>query len=80
MVTTGIYSKVRHPGYLGVILMYLGASLWFESLVPILIALLFSGLHVLTALKEEEYLLRKFGDDYRRYMERVRWRFIPGLF
>jgi len=80
LVTTGIYSKIRHPGYLGVIMMYLGASLWFESLVPILIALLFSGLHVLTALKEEEYLLKKFGDEYRRYMERVRWRFIPGLF
>ena len=80
IVTTGIYSKVRHPGYLGLILSYLGASLCFQSLVPILIAVALSALLVLTALKEEECLLKRFGKEYEEYMRRVPWRFVPKLF
>ena len=36
----------------------------------------FSALHVLTALKEEEYLLKRFGEHYEEYMRR----FIPYVF
>ena len=80
IVTTGIYSKIRHPGYLGLILGYLGASLCFQSLIPILIAVTLSVLLVLTALKEEERLLKRFGREYEEYMRKVPWRFVPKLF
>jgi len=80
IITTGIYSKIRHPGYLGLILMYTGMAFWFYSLIPVIIAIIFTVLHVLTALKEEEYLLRKFEEKYSEYMKRVPWRFIPKVF
>jgi len=33
IVTIGIYSKIRHPGYLGLILMYLGVALLFHNIL-----------------------------------------------
>ncbi len=80
IVKTGIYSKVRHPGYLGLILMFFGVAFWFANLVSVVIAIILSILWILTALKEEEYLLRKFGKEYGEYMRKVRWRFIPKIF
>lgn len=80
IVTTGIYSKIRHPGYLGLILGYFGIAFGFVNLIPIIIAATLSILLVLTALREEKYLLNKFGKEYEEYMRRVKWRFIPKIF
>jgi len=80
IVTEGIYSKIRHPGYLGLILVYLGVALWFGNILPVILSIIFSVLLILTALKEEEYLLRKFGKEYEEYMKQVPWRFIPKVF
>ena len=40
LVTTGLYGTIRHPSYLGLILMMLGWALGFRSLVGVLLALL----------------------------------------
>jgi protein-S-isoprenylcysteine O-methyltransferase Ste14 len=80
LVTTGIYARLRHPGYGGLILMYLGLSLAAGTLLALLVALLLSILAVLTAFKEEAVLEEKFGEQYAQYAERVPWRFVPGLF
>jgi len=80
LVTTGIYSKIRHPGYLGIMLAYFGASLCLGSLPALMVASTLTALHVLTAIKEEELLLKKFGREYEEYMEKVKWRFIPGVY
>jgi len=80
IVTRGIYSKIRHPGYLGLILMYIGIPLIFKSWASLLVAGFFSALYVLTAFREEEILLERFGEDYESYMRRVRWRFLPYIF
>jgi len=80
LATAGIYSKIRHPGYLGLILFYIGMALWFSSLLPVIVAAAFSALYVLTALREEEVMLSRFGEEYREYMRRVPWRFIPKVF
>lgn len=80
LVTEGIYSKIRHPGYLGLILMYFGFAfswgiLWI--LVPVVV---FVILTVLTAIREEAAMREKFGKKYEQYMRQVRWRFIPRMF
>jgi protein-S-isoprenylcysteine O-methyltransferase Ste14 len=80
VITTSVFSKVRHPLYLNLILMYLGFPIAWGIVWMLVPSLLFSALTVVTALKEEEFLLDKFGREYQDYMEEVPWRFIPKVF
>lgn len=80
IVTTGIFSKIRHPMYLGLTTTFFGISIAWGVIWMLIPSVIFSSLTVLIALKEEEYLLHKFGDQYREYMQKVRWRFIPKIF
>jgi protein-S-isoprenylcysteine O-methyltransferase Ste14 len=80
IVTTGIFSKIRHPMYLGMILGFLGVSIAWGVVWMLIPAVLFSLLAVLIAIKEEEYLLQKFGRLYGEYMQKVPWRFIVKIF
>lgn len=63
--TTGIYSLVRHPLYLGNFFIWLGISLfahlWWLTLICILI---FWVYYERIMFAEEEYLKRKFGKEY----------------
>ena len=80
LVTTGVFSKMRHPMYLSLILMYLGLAIAWGVVWMLLPSLLFSALTVLTTIKEEEVLLRKFSHQYEEYMQAVPWRLIPKIF
>jgi protein-S-isoprenylcysteine O-methyltransferase Ste14 len=80
LVTTGVFSKMRHPLYLSLILMYLGLAIAWGVVWMLLPSFLFSALTVLTAIKEEEFLLRRFGRQYEKYMQAVPWRLIPKIF
>jgi protein-S-isoprenylcysteine O-methyltransferase Ste14 len=80
LVTTGVFSKIRHPMYLSLILMYLGLAMAWGVVWMLLPSLFFSALNVLIAIKEEEFLLRRFGHQYEEYMQEVPWRFIPKIF
>jgi protein-S-isoprenylcysteine O-methyltransferase Ste14 len=76
----GIFSKIRHPLYTSAIIINLGIAFAFGVLVTFIIAIV-SILHwIMTALKEEEFLLQKFGEEYSLYKKEVRWRFIPRIF
>jgi protein-S-isoprenylcysteine O-methyltransferase Ste14 len=76
--TAGPYGWVRHPIYAGWCLFVWGASpmtmtrLTFASV---------SCLYLLIAIPIEERTLQKgWGDAYGRYMARVRWRILPGVY
>jgi protein-S-isoprenylcysteine O-methyltransferase Ste14 len=80
LITESIYSNIRHPLYLGLILMYIGFAfswgiVWI--LVPVVIFVIFT---ILMAIREEEVMKEKFGKNYKEYMRRVPWRFIPKVF
>jgi protein-S-isoprenylcysteine O-methyltransferase Ste14 len=79
LVTSGIYSRIRHPGYLGLILIYFGLALIFGVVWMLIPAFVFSVLTYLTAVKEELSLKKQFGSAYEEYMKRVPWRFIPKI-
>ena len=71
VVTSGVYSLVRHPQYLGGLLAHVGISLILSALYSLLATpAVFIALYVM-ARAEEKYLLEKFGSQYRRYMEKV---------
>lgn len=70
--TTGVYSIVRHPLYLGNYLIALGISLFPRSWsLPIIVSLAFILYYERIIFAEEAYLESKFGDRYRDWAERV---------
>lgn len=71
LVTTGIYSKVRHPVYVFGTLAILGIAL-YTHLWPLLAAvLLVIPMQVVRARAEERVLTEKFGEEYLRYKSRT---------
>jgi len=79
LVTSGPYSKVRHPAYSGLVLIYFGFALAFGVVWMLVPAVAFTVLTYLTAIKEEELLKEQFGKEYAAYMKQERWRFIPRI-
>ena len=72
-MTDGVYRFTRNPMYLAMALLYLGAALATDStLTRALLPPLFASVQVGVVSREERYLERKFGDDYRRYRAAVR--------
>jgi protein-S-isoprenylcysteine O-methyltransferase Ste14 len=77
--TTGIYGFVRHPGYLGNVLLGLGWALVFQSTIGVALTVVWWIAFVLHAMIEEASLERTYGAAYARYKERVRGRLLPGV-
>jgi protein-S-isoprenylcysteine O-methyltransferase Ste14 len=83
--TTGLYSLVRHPLYIGNTLTAVGfacfTTTWY---LPVLVALLGILYHERIAAREEVFLEERFGDEFRRWADRVpaalpRWSaFVPS--
>ena len=71
IVTTGVYSNVRHPQYLGGLLAHLGISLLLSALYSLLFTSLMLVLIYLISKKEEQELIREFGKEYERYKKKV---------
>lgn len=80
IVTTGIYSIIRHPCYASYFFLYLGTFFIFGTLSMLIPIILFCYIFYHSALKEEKFLLEKFGKEYEKYLQKVKWRFIPKLF
>jgi protein-S-isoprenylcysteine O-methyltransferase Ste14 len=63
--TSGLYSVVRHPLYLGNYLMWLGVALFPRSWwAPVIVSLVFWLYYERIMFAEEEFLRRKFGPLY----------------
>jgi protein-S-isoprenylcysteine O-methyltransferase Ste14 len=74
----GPYRLVRHPLYLGWILLVFGTPrLTGDRLV---FAVVTSSYLVIAIPWEEQSLARNFGDAYARYKSTVRWRVIPFIY
>lgn len=78
LVSSGPYTKLRHPLYLALWLQISGAVLFMGNLAGTLIAVFFSGF-VLAWLAgvEERHLLTVVGEEYRNWAA-VRAGFFPG--
>ena len=76
VVSTGVYGFVRHPLYLGDVLLFLGAPLLLGSLYGFIIGLYLSILFVVRIMGEEKMLLEEL-EGYVAYTQRVKYRLIP---
>ena len=77
LVTGGPYRYVRHPSYLGYLLMFSGLFLVWLNLIALAPMVGTPG-YVALAKPEEELLMSRFGQRYREYM-RSTGRFIPRI-
>jgi protein-S-isoprenylcysteine O-methyltransferase Ste14 len=79
LVTSGVYGVIRHPSYLGMLVMTLGWGLAFRSWVGVLLTLLIVPPLVARIPAEESLLGTQFGAEYDAYRARTS-RLIPGLY
>jgi len=76
VISTGVYGFVRHPLYLGCLLMLFGAPLLLGSLYGLIIGLI--GLMVLVGrIMGEEKMLVNELEGYEDYKKKVKYRLIP---
>jgi protein-S-isoprenylcysteine O-methyltransferase Ste14 len=78
VISSGPYSLVRHPMYLGVILMYLASPLALGSYWAVLPALLIVPILVARILNEEQVLERDLK-GYQEYQLVTKYRVFPGV-
>ena len=74
----GPYARIRHPQYVGFVLIMLGFLVQWPTLLTLAMFPALSAMYWRLARKEERESLRTFGDIYRRYMAAVP-PFIPQL-
>ena len=70
-VTKGVYRMSRHPIYLSGFLLYAGIGIATASWVILLCAILWIVLFHIVLPPEEHFLLEKYGDSYRAYMNKT---------
>ena len=78
LVDSGLYGRVRHPFYTGFLIALFGLALWLGSYaaalaVPVVLVSL------LVRISVEEKTLRETLPGYADYMQRVRYRLVPGV-
>jgi protein-S-isoprenylcysteine O-methyltransferase Ste14 len=79
LATSGMFTWTRNPMYVGGSLALLGIAIGFAlDWVILLLVVSLPLVHYGIILREERYLERKFGDEYRRYKTKIPrywWRF-----
>ena len=76
VISTGPYAIVRHPMYLGILLIYLFTPIALGSYLAVSVFFLFVPLLVYRIRNEEEVLVRELP-GYSEYRKKTRYRLIP---
>lgn len=78
VISTGPYAFVRHPMYLGALVMYLATPAALGSYWGIVAFIPLPFLLAMRILNEEDVLRRELK-GYKDYMKKVRYRLVPGV-
>src|SRR3954452_21204669 len=80
LITEGIYRYVRHPMYTAFWLWAVAQALLLPNWVAGFAAIVgFGVLFFGRVAREEQLMLKSFGEDYRKYMART-YRLVPGIY
>lgn len=77
LIKTGLYKFIRHPIYTGIILTFLGFSIYSESIYRLIITAILYFLFLLKSGYEEKLLQKKFS-EYEEYRSKT-GRFFPKI-
>ena len=78
LATTGPYTYVRHPQYVGFIMVMFGFLLQWPTILTLIMFPVLVWMYVRLAHEEERDAIAEFGDAYRQYASKVPG-FIPRL-
>ncbi len=80
IIRSGLYSKLRHPAYTGLMLAFLGLGVAMDNWLSLAVIVLPITAALLYRIHVEEQLLREtFGEEYVEY-SRTTKRLIPGVY
>ena len=79
LLTSGIYSVIRHPIYSGTLIAVLGWSILFKSIILIVYFPILCLLYLVGTVFEERSLIEEYGDEYINYKKIVTKRLIPFI-
>jgi methanethiol S-methyltransferase len=71
LASSGPYARVRHPQYIGFVLIMTGFLVQWPTLVTLAMYPVLVFMYARLAKREEAEMLEQFGDAYRSYKERV---------
>jgi protein-S-isoprenylcysteine O-methyltransferase Ste14 len=77
--TDGLYRRIRHPSYAGLLLSMAGYVLVFRCWLGLLLVAGMLGILVARMNAEESLLESEFGDEYRSYRSGT-WRLVPWIY
>jgi protein-S-isoprenylcysteine O-methyltransferase Ste14 len=71
LVTEGPYAYVRHPQYSGLFIVMIGMLIQWPTIITALMFPVLVFAYYRLSKREEEEMIRIFGNEYRRYMDRT---------
>ncbi len=80
LIETGLYKNIRHPGYLGQLMIFLGLSISLSNWLSILLMMIPVAIGYLYRIKvEEKFMAEQLGEVYSNYQKRTK-RIIPLVY
>ena len=79
LITSGIYSVIRHPIYSGTLISVLGWIILFKSIISMIYFPILCLLYLVATILEEKGLIEEYGDEYLDYKKKVTKRLIPFI-
>ena len=80
LIETGLYKIIRHPGYLGQLLIFIGISISVSNWLSILLMMIPVAIGYFYRIKvEESFMIAQLGENYLNYQKRTK-RIIPMIY
>jgi protein-S-isoprenylcysteine O-methyltransferase Ste14 len=78
VIQEGMYQRIRHPMYLGIMVAFVGIPLMLNSWWAMIPSIVIVGLFVYRTYREDQMLIHGLA-GYSEYTEKVRYRLLPGI-
>jgi protein-S-isoprenylcysteine O-methyltransferase len=80
LIETGLYKTIRHPGYLGQIIIFTGIATTLSNWLSVILMLIPVTIGYLYRIKvEEKFMAEQFGEHYNHYKKKTK-RLLPKLY
>lgn len=80
LIDTGLYKNIRHPGYLGQLIIFFGISIALSNWISIILMMLPVIIGYLNRIRvEEKFMIEQMGQKYLDYQNHTK-RLIPMIF